>query len=60
MPTDQWVRVTVDMDCFVKSGLDPSKVETPFLISTRGKLDLSFSYVRLEPVGAAKPTITCH
>jgi beta-glucosidase len=60
VPTDQWVRVTVDMDCFVKSGLDPSKVETPFLISTRGKLDLSFSYVRLEPVGAAKPTITCH
>lgn len=59
VPTDQWVRVTLDMDCFKKSGLDPRKVETPFLISTRGKLDLSFSYVRLEPVGTAKPTITC-
>ena len=60
VPRDQWVRVTLDMSCFLKSGLDPRKVETPFLISTQGKLDLTFSYVRLEPIGTAKPTISCH
>lgn len=56
----QWFRVSVDLNCFVKAGLDPKKVETPFLLSTRGKLDVEFSYVALEPVASEQPTITCN
>jgi len=58
-PSDQWLRVSVDLACFVKAGLDPRKVETPFLISTQGKLDIAVSYIQLEPVGAQRPTINC-
>ena len=59
-PLNQWVRVSVDMKCMLKAGLDPRKVETPFLINTAGKLDLSVSYIQLEPIGDQPPTIGCN
>ncbi len=59
VPMNQWVRVSIDQRCFVKNGLDPKKVETPFLIATEGKLDLDISYIDLEPVTTTAPTIQC-
>ena len=59
VPLNTWARVTVDLRCFLKFGLIASKVETPFLLTTAGKLDLAVSYIDLEPIGASHPTITC-
>ena len=59
VPLEKWVRISIDERCFVKAGLRPSKVDTPFLIATSGKLDLDFSYVDLEPVGSSPPTVQC-
>ena len=59
VPMNQWVRVSIDQACFVKNGLDPRKVETPFLLATTGKLDLDLSYIDLEPAGQTPPTIQC-
>jgi beta-glucosidase len=59
VPTRQWVRVSMDLRCMVDAGLDPRRVDTPFLITTAGRLDLTFSHVALEPIGATPPTISC-
>ena len=59
VPLSQWVRVSIDEQCLVMSGLDPRKVETPFLIHTTGKLDLSVSYIALEAIGTNPPTVGC-
>ncbi|MFZ9871884.1 MAG: glycoside hydrolase family 3 protein [Steroidobacteraceae bacterium] len=58
-PPDEWVRVSIDMSCFVKSGLDPSKVTTIPLLSTNGQLSMSISNIRLIPDAAQTATISC-
>jgi beta-glucosidase len=58
-PLDQWVKATIDMKCLAKSGLNPKSIDTGFLISTEGALDVSFSYVMIEPASAQKATLSC-
>ncbi len=54
----QWHEVSVPLQCFVTKGLDPTNVNTPFLIWTDGAMDLSIEDIRLEP-GIAGPKPDC-
>jgi beta-glucosidase len=58
-PKNEWFRLSIDLACFVKSGLDPSKVTTLPLLSTSGELSMSISNVRLIPDLAANATVSC-
>ncbi len=58
-PKDEWFRLSIDLACFVKSGLDPSKVTTLPLLSTSGELSMSISNVRLIPALAGNATVSC-
>ena len=58
-PKDEWFRLSIDLACFVKSGLDPSKVTTLPLLSTSGELSMSISNVRLIPALAGDATVSC-
>lgn len=58
-PKDEWFRLSIDLACFVKSGLDPSKVTTLPLLSTSGELSMSISNIRLIPALAGNATVSC-
>jgi len=56
-PVGQWRTMVVPLRCFVRGGLDPKAVRTPFAITTSGKLSLSLSDVRI--ASAAVPQDRC-
>ena len=55
--TNGWTSVAVPLRCFAKGGLDPTRVSSPVLLSTPGRLALSVSGVRIASVAA--PTVSC-
>jgi beta-glucosidase len=46
-PLGEWRTLTVPLRCFVRAGLDPAKVRTPFAVTTGGRLSLTVSDVRI-------------
>ena len=48
LPVGQPRTVKIPLSCFVQAGLDPRKVNTPFLVWAERKLDVTFSNVRVE------------
>ena len=46
-PLREWRTLTIPLRCFVRAGLDPKQVRTPFAISTTGRLSLAVSDVRI-------------
>jgi beta-glucosidase len=46
-PLGEWRTMTVPLRCFVRSGLDPKQVRTPFAMTTSGRLALAISDVRI-------------
>ncbi|MBV8686551.1 MAG: exo 1,3/1,4-beta-D-glucan glucohydrolase [Alphaproteobacteria bacterium] len=56
-PVGEWRTLTVPLRCFVRAGLDPKAVRTPFAITTSGRLRLSLSDVRI--ASAAVPQDRC-
>ena len=59
IPTDQWVRVSFDLKCFVDSGLAFENVDTPWLITTRGELAVSIAEITMVPGAGPDATIRC-
>lgn len=59
LPKEQWVRLSFDLKCFADGGLNIKNVDTPFLITTRGKMTLSIADVRLVPDLGGQATIRC-
>lgn len=45
VPEKQWFRIGVQLSCFAKAGVDMSKVNAPFLISTEKRLQLAIAEV---------------
>ena len=45
---DEWTSLPIPLNCFTKEGLDIKKVDSPFVISTEGKLGISINNVRLQ------------
>ena len=59
LPEGQWLRVSFDLKCYADGGLNSATVDSPFLISTKGKLALSVSDVRIVPGAGESATIRC-
>lgn len=50
----RWTEFAVPLSCFAKAGADVSRIPTPFMLSTSGRLGLTISDVRLAFVATAK------
>ncbi|PLX56026.1 MAG: beta-glucosidase [Chromatiales bacterium] len=59
VPQDTWFPLSIDLHCFNKEGADFSRIDTPFLLLTRGRLALSFANLRIVPGAAADAVIKC-
>jgi beta-glucosidase len=46
-PAGEWRTLTLPLRCFVRGGLDPKRVRTPFALTTSGRLSLAISDVRI-------------
>jgi beta-glucosidase len=53
-----WTTVGISLKCFQKAGVDVTKVNESFVVQSEGKLDLSFSQVKLGTV--ADKTYSCN
>lgn len=58
-PRGQWQKFSVDLNCLVKAGLQADRVHVPFVLSTPGKLDISFANIQLMPGMAPDADIRC-
>jgi beta-glucosidase len=56
---DQWVRLSFDLKCFSDGGLDVARVDTPFLMTTRGAMSLSIADISVIPGLGPDATIRC-
>lgn len=56
---DQWVRLSIDLECFASGGLNIQNVDTPFLITTRGEMSLSIAGISLVSGLGPEATISC-
>lgn len=59
LPADEWLRVSVDLKCFVDGGLDASHVETPLLLLTRQRMTVSIGDVRIVDGAGPSAIINC-
>lgn len=59
LPTEEWLRVSFDLKCFAEGGLDIKNIDTPMLITTRGKLSLTISDISIVPGLGPEATIRC-
>ncbi|ALG08438.1 Hsp70 family protein [Kibdelosporangium phytohabitans] len=48
LPAGKASTVRIPLSCFTGSGLDPKKVDTPFLLYTGGQFDATFTNIRWE------------
>lgn len=55
----QWVRLSIDLECFASAGLNVQNVDTPFLITTRGEMSLAIADVSLVSGLGPEATINC-
>jgi beta-glucosidase len=56
---NEWHKVTIDLACFKKAGTDFSKIMSPFNLSTKSKVSLSFADISLMPQSIDKATMSC-
>ena len=59
LPVEQWLRVSFDLKCFADGGLNIKNVDTPFLLTTAGKMAVSISDVSIVPGAGGDATIRC-
>ncbi len=59
LTAEQWVRLSFDLKCFADGGLNVGRVDTPFLLTTRGALSLSVADVSVIPELGREATIRC-
>ncbi|MFT5296255.1 MAG: beta-glucosidase [Colwellia sp.] len=55
----EWQELSVDLNCFVKQGVNFGRVTVPFGITTAGQGVVSFSTMKLQPNKAKSATINC-
>lgn len=59
LPKDEWVRFSVAAQCFANNGLFAGNVDMPFMLHTRGRMDVSIGEVRIEPGAGTDAIIRC-
>ncbi len=55
----EWVRLSFDLKCFKDGGLNVGRVDTPFLLTTRGAMSLSLADISVVPALGPEATIRC-
>lgn len=50
LPRNEWITLPIPLRCFKNTGTDFSKLDSPFGLQTKGKLDISIRNVRLTKV----------
>jgi len=55
----EWQELSVDLNCFVKQGVNFGRVTVPFGITTTGQGVVSFATMKLQPNKAKSATINC-
>ena len=55
----EWQELSVDLNCFVKQGVNFGRLTVPFGITTAGQGVVSFSTMKLQPNKAKSATISC-
>ncbi|MCL1057919.1 glycoside hydrolase family 3 C-terminal domain-containing protein [Shewanella gelidimarina] len=50
LPQNEWQSVSIDLKCFSDLGVDFSKVNSPFSLSTAGKLTVSLADIEMLPL----------
>jgi hypothetical protein len=58
LPPEQPTTIRIPLSCFTAAGLDPTKVDTPFVVHTEEPFDATFADVRWEPGAATAPAAT--
>lgn len=59
LPVGEWLRLSLDMTCFVNQGLDTSHVVTPYLLMTKGRMGLQVADIRIVPGMGSQATVRC-
>ena len=59
LPTGEWFRVSFDLRCFADQGLEPGKVDAPFLLLTDSAMKLSIADVGFVEGLGPKATVRC-
>ncbi|WP_272931651.1 glycoside hydrolase family 3 protein [Shewanella sp. KX20019] len=50
LPTDEWQTVSIELKCFSDTGVDFAKINSPFSLSTKGKLIVSIADIEMKPL----------
>ncbi|MCX2729505.1 Hsp70 family protein [Saccharopolyspora sp. NFXS83] len=58
LPVGQPTTMKIPLSCFTSAGLDPKQVNTPFLVYSQRRMDITFSDIRVEPGAAEAPDAT--
>ncbi|MEV0087132.1 putative glycoside hydrolase [Saccharopolyspora sp. NPDC050642] len=58
LPVEKQAAVKIPLSCFVSAGLDPRKVNTPFVVYSQRRMDVTFSNVRIETGAADDADVT--
>jgi len=60
LPTREWQRVHVTLECFESAGADLSRVSSVFAMSADGPVELSLADIRIETDGAGGANLGCN
>lgn len=58
LPVGQQAKVTIPLSCFTEKGLDPKRVNTPFLVYAQGPFDATFRNITWVSGAATSPEAT--
>ena len=58
-PRDEWMRFSLDLQCFTSAGLQADKVDTVFLLLTRGPMTVAVADVRIVADAKDEATVKC-
>ncbi|MDH3769184.1 MAG: putative glycoside hydrolase [Gammaproteobacteria bacterium] len=59
LPGGVWTTLSMDLNCFAQNGADFRKIDTPFLLLTRGKFTLSIADIEIIPGVAREAALSC-
>ena len=59
LPRDTWSSMSIDLQCFVKEGIDFTGLVVPFEIGTKGKASVSVADIQFTPDSAEQAVISC-
>ena len=59
VPADTWIALAIDLRCFANGGADFNRIDTPFLLSTRGRLTVVTADISVVPGVADDAVIRC-